>query len=179
MKYRLFFMMLLMVTLGQAQKLSKTERETILNQVDTQVWRPFMKALANNDIAAYDKLHAAFVLRASSDLGGKVWSGKDYFVYNKTNFSRLQDKGIQQKIEFGFVERVVSETVVSDMGLYKYTYHSKNSGPKYIYGKFHIISQKVDDARWKIILDYDRTDQEGIYEIGEHDFEKASSFIRA
>lgn len=177
MKCRLIFMMLLMITMGQAQKLSKTEKEAILSQVNSQVWLPFMKALEDNDAKTYNGLHSEFVLRLSNDLGGKVWSGDDYKAYNESNFSRLKEKGIQQKIEFGFLERTISKRLVSDKGFYRYTYQTGNGGPKQLYGKFHVVSYLENDQKWKIILDHDFTNQEGIYEIGEDDFGRASSFI--
>ena len=150
---------------------SNTVRE-ILHAVDTQVWQPFILALQEGDNTAYTKVHAKDVLRISNDFIGIVQGGKAYFDRNEKTFASLKERKIEAKIEFAFESRIVSKSLVSDQGYYRYTYGKAGETPKFIYGKFLVVSERKGST-WKIILDYDYTSQEDKYRISEADFQNA------
>lgn len=150
---------------------SPEQINSILESVDKQIWEPFIQALKNQDYATYNQLHHTHVLRISNDFKGIVQTGTEYFEYNKTNYQKYKEVGLEAEIKFAFSERIVSEKVVSDKGFYKYVYNKKGDAPKSIFGAFQVISYLTGEG-WKIILDYDFTDQEGKYEVKETDFNK-------
>ncbi len=153
-----------------------TVRE-ILQAVDTQVWQPFILALHQGDNTAYTKVHANEVLRISNDFTGIVQSGEAYFDRNEKTFASLKERKIEAKIEFAFESRIVSKSLVSDQGYYRYTYGKAGETPKFIYGKFLVVSE-LKDSTWKIILDYDYTSQEDKYGISAADFENTLRNIK-
>ncbi len=173
MKLKFMLLGLVISLTGFSQGLSDSARGEILSTVDNEVWIPFISALSANDSEAYRKVHSKRMLRVSNDRGGKLWVGEDYFDYTRSNFDRIIKNGIDQKIEIGFSERTVSETVVSDRGFYKYTYSTNGNTPKVIYGQFHLISHLEEDGKWRFVLDYDFTDQEKIFEVSEKAFNKS------
>lgn len=149
-----------------------TAQNKILTEVEQQVWFPFMKALAEKDSAVYASLHHPSVIRISNDRNGVYQQGKDYYNY----IGRWFASAPEQSIDFRFTERTVSETIVSEQGYYKYSYTSTAGERKLIYGKFHVISTLTANG-WKILMDYDYTNQEQRFTVTNEDFEKAQPFI--
>jgi hypothetical protein len=84
-------------------------QNNILEQVEQQIWFPFMKALQQKDSAAYASLHHPSVVRISNDRNGVYQQGQDYYNYIGRWFATAP----AQSIGFRFTERVASDKVVS------------------------------------------------------------------
>jgi len=150
-------------------------QDAAISQINQDVWVPFIEALGNADIEAYLAVHHPSAIRISLDRNGIFQQGEAYFGQLRSLFGKIKQSEGQQQIQFRFSERIFSDKVASEKGYYKYVYEAKSTAAspyaaKIIYGSFHVISQKDENGRWKILLDFDYTNQEQKYNVTEKEF---------
>lgn len=119
-------------------------------EINVQVWKPFIKAYAAHDAQLYNSLHADDILRVNEQ-GIRI--GEQYKKSNTKNFQRNKSQGSTAHIEFKFISRQANEQVAYEVGVYKGVFVVK--GKTYIgYGNFHVVLRKIK-GRWKIMQDWD------------------------
>jgi ketosteroid isomerase-like protein len=66
-------------------------------------------------------------------------------------------KGAELSIGFRFAERIVTEDVASERGVYRIVMALPGEPERVVYGRFHTFARKAD-GRWRIAVDYDTDD---------------------
>ncbi|MEZ4953012.1 MAG: nuclear transport factor 2 family protein [Saprospiraceae bacterium] len=139
-----------------------------INEIDQQIWYPFMAAYNNWDAEAFNELHDKDMLR------GSPWglkSGADYFAQNIKQFEKGKLAGELRNISFTFEYRVHEENIAYEVGYYKVVSKRENGNAVY-FGQFHVVLKKMD-GKWKIFQDWDADRLNG-EKIGEEQFLKFS-----
>jgi uncharacterized protein YciI/ketosteroid isomerase-like protein len=132
-----------------------------LQEIDRDIWQPFIEAYRTNDTELYLALHTSDLIRAT---GGQWSSVKNLDGYVADVHQNFKDRKVA--IAFTFFERIAGESLATERGIYRFTAIATDGTQQHYYGKFHVFLRKIDGV-WKIALDYD-SDEDG--SIGEGDF---------
>ncbi|WP_179345663.1 nuclear transport factor 2 family protein [Winogradskyella ursingii] len=119
------------------------------------VWADFYKAFDSLDISYMEKIHSKDLVRIPG--GNRIL---DYETYiNNYNLQFTNDKTTNQtnEIELRFFERINTSTKASERGVYKMIRNKNTPQEQIFYGQFHVLLKKID-GKWKIIMDYDSTE---------------------
>lgn len=141
------------------------ESRTFLQEINRDIWAPFMEAYATYDADKYIALHTADFIRAQGD-EQSTSSLAEYRTRISASFQRGQERGGQTRLDFRFFERFSNGKTASERGIYQYTYILKNGEALTGYGRFHMFLRK-ENGHWKIAVDYDSSDGGTV---GEADF---------
>jgi hypothetical protein len=129
---------------------------TTMAKINTEVWNNFEKAFLTNDVALLESLHAENILRIPADKKVIV-PGKEYFESQEKSFDWIKVNDYQIKMELRFTERICSEKYASERGIFRFRIDDGEE-TRIIYGEFHVILQNINRS-WKIILDYDSSEE--------------------
>ena len=127
-----------------------------LQELNRDIWLPFMEAYAAGDADKYLGLHTADFIRAQGD-GQNTNDLEGYGTSIKAGFKRGKNQEGKTTIEFSFFERFSNGKTASERGIYKYSYTPKTGKSWTGYGQFHVFSRK-ENGRWKIAVDYDSSE---------------------
>ncbi|MDN5213792.1 nuclear transport factor 2 family protein [Fulvivirgaceae bacterium BMA12] len=150
-------------------QLNAQDKEAIIETIDREVWKPFVKSWEALDTESFNALHADNVLRVSK---WGVKSGSQYKEGIVTGFAMARERGDKRTIDFWFEERNVGEGVVYEVGYYKITVQKPGEDAKEYYARFHIVTKMID-GQWKIVQDWDSAELNGV-KISKTDFEKGT-----
>lgn len=127
------------------------------NEINDQVWKPFMKALVEGNADDYLSLHSNELVRVERT-NKKVYGLAEYTKIIKEGFQRSKDVQKQQpgKIEFTveirFLERTASQNLAYEVGYFKSKLVFPKGEERIYYSEFH-VSLRKEDGRWKILTD--------------------------
>ncbi|HMC01260.1 MAG TPA: DUF4440 domain-containing protein [Flavobacteriaceae bacterium] len=130
-----------------------------LKDINQQVWNNFTKAFETLDYELFENLHSEDFLR----IGGDSKNIRDKENYISGYKQRWQNTLIDQTISFRFLERICNDSIASERGIYKLTKDPNTDNEKSYFGKFHVVLKKVDLV-WKIMIDYDSSENNTINE---------------
>lgn len=141
---------------------SKTMSQNIndLKDINSQIWSNFTKSFETLDYQLFESLHSNDLIRVNGD----IKSIKTKEAYLKGYKNRWENGSLKQTISFRFLERISKDSMSSEHGIYKFTRDLDTQNEKSYYGKFHVILKKEENL-WKILIDYDSTENESINEI--------------
>ena len=125
-------------------------------ELNHDVWRPFMEAYTQRDTAAFAQLYAPDLIRVEA---ATRWVGglDAYLDRTATFFEDMTDRGATISIAFRFVERVVDGPIASERGVYRIDMLLPAEAERVFYGRFHTFARK-STGRWRIVVDYDTTE---------------------
>lgn len=127
--------------------------QSIQKEINDQVWAPFLKAYAQNDVDLFMSVHHRDVLRIPQD-ENIVMRFKDYHhQMDKVNRYNLE-KGNQVKLDLRFTQRLAEGDRAFETGFYAYQHTNAQGQVNIYYGKFHVVLVREDNL-WKIWLDAD------------------------
>ena len=133
--------MLALFTLSlTAQKTDHSE------QIDRQVWIPFMQSYQDLDSKAFMKVHSDDIIRISRQ-GSRITVGQDYAVQMGINEERSKKSNTKRSIEFAFAERIHGDTHAFESGYYKVVNQRGDESPRTFYGYFEVVLKK---RRWSV-----------------------------
>lgn len=125
----------------------------LLRQLNNDIWHPFRLAYANLDAPAFLELHAPELIRAGGQT--KEVSGfADYSDQIEKWFAELAGRGSSVTISFRFVERIASNDLASERGIFQIVSKRSDGDERTFYGRFHTYARRTD-GRWRICVDYD------------------------
>ncbi|MCK8524032.1 DUF4440 domain-containing protein [Aquimarina sp. D1M17] len=136
------------------------QKAALHDKINEDMYKNFSQAYANSDYELFASIHNSDMLRISGN-GGEIKSVDQYLEGYKKRWSTPSKNSI--KIEFRLFERILSDTIVSDRGIYKVTYISDKNETQYSYGKFHVLL-RLEDEQWKILMDYDSNENKTVTE---------------
>lgn len=131
-------------------------------EINDQVWKPFLKAFNENDTKAFMAVHSKDVVRSSRD-SKEVLNWNQYFTQQERGDNA--DKAARRKrtLELRFTERISNKDQAIDVGIYKTTYINPDGIAKSFYGRFHVVMRK-ENGVWKILVDTDSSENNSISE---------------
>ncbi len=157
----MLFVGLVSITYGNTQ----SDTLSISEQINRDVWIPFMEAYQVDDGEKYAALHTDDVLRVT---GGDILVGQEY--KDRLIYWMSQPNRIKKEINFSFDQRVHSDSIGYEVGYYKLTYFPEGEDTRVSIGRFHVVLKKIDGV-WKIAQDWDASQING-QEVTEADFDK-------
>ncbi len=131
-----------------------------LNDINVQIWNNFTKSFETQDYELFESLHTDDLIRVN---GGDYTSIQGKTGYLDGYKKRWNSGKLNETISFRFLERISKDGMASERGIYKFTRSPGTENEKSYYGKFHVILKKID-KRWKILVDYDSTENKTINE---------------
>lgn len=162
--YNPLLLFLLTFNIGVSQNINE------LKAINTDIWYPFTKAYETYDADLFKSLHDSNLIRVS----GNQKSIISFDAYMSGFKNRWQSKNRKQTISFRFIERIVSDNLASERGIYKLTVDLDSDSEQSYYGQFHVIHKKIN-GKWKLILDYDSSENNTI---NEESYLKASEITK-
>ena len=145
---------------------AKGQPDSILTEINKDVWFPFIETYSNFDADGFMSIHSEDVIRVNRD-GKSIRIGDEYSESMHKNSKRNIERQTKRTIEFSFLERIVRKDVAFEVGYYKVTRQVPEKPAQIFYGKFQVLLKKLD-GKWKIYLDSD-TSNDG--KIGEENFQ--------
>lgn len=131
------------------------------NEINEQVWKPFIKYFNENNTAGFMSVHSKDVVRSPRD-SKTVWDWSEYNEKQGKGDKRDIESNTKRTLELHFTERLINKNLAVEVGVYKTSYGKDQN----YYGRFHVVLRK-EDGIWKIIVDTDSTEDGSI---GEKDF---------
>ena len=143
------------------------------NDIDTQVWKPFVESYQNFDFATFNSLHSDDVLRIS---GNEIRNAKTYKSKNEAWFKRAKLEGYKQSIRLRFEKRIVTGDKAFEMGYYEVKITRPDKSKSTHYARFHVMLRK-ENGIWKITQDWDSGSLNGV-EVTAEDFNKLATYTK-
>lgn len=127
------------------------------DDIDGDVWAPFMRAYSQLDIDLFSSIHASDFVRVESS---SRWIGglDSYLQRTDRGFARARAQGDALAIEFRFTDRVLGDGLASERGVYRVTVTEPAGQAQTFLGRFHSVLRH-DGARWRLLLDHDDADE--------------------
>ncbi|MDX1476894.1 MAG: nuclear transport factor 2 family protein [Saprospiraceae bacterium] len=139
----------------------KSSAQSASEEINRQVWSPFIQAYNALDAEAFMNVHTTDVIRVIRD-SKEIRVGEEYAKSMRASAERNRARGTVRSIELSFTERIHTDQYGFEVGYYKVV--SASGGQQRVsYGKFHVVLKK-DDDRWKILLDSDTSMDNSITE---------------
>jgi ketosteroid isomerase-like protein len=161
MKKVLFFCLLCSVT----NLLAQNEQQ----EINTQVWKPFIRTLNERDTKGFMSLHSKDVIRSPRN-SKTVWNWDEYYQHQEKNDQHAKASGAKGQLDLRFTERIANENLAVEVGIFKYTHINNEGVAKNYFGRFHVVLRK-EEGTWKILVDTDSSEGNTI---SEKDFLAAS-----
>ncbi|GAA4274690.1 hypothetical protein GCM10022258_39860 [Aquimarina gracilis] len=134
------------------------QEKQLHQKINRDMYENFSKAFATIDYDLFASIHCKAMIRISGN-GGEIKNVKKYLEGYQERWSDTNQK--PAPIDFRLLERITSDSLVSDRGIYRVTYVNDTKETKYSYGKFHVLL-KLEDNNWKILMDYDSNENNSI-----------------
>jgi ketosteroid isomerase-like protein len=141
-------------------------------EINEQVWLPFIKTFNNYDAAGFLAVHSKEVVRSSRD-SKTILTWEEYLQQQRRGDDRDKANHYKRTLELRFTERIASATQAIEVGIYKTTSTNSKGENRSFYGRFHVVLRK-ENGTWKILVDTDSSEGDTI---GEKDFLKAEPLI--
>lgn len=134
----------------------------LLRQLNNDIWHPFRLAYAKLDARAFLDVHAPELIRAGGP-AKQVFGFADYSDQIEQWFAELAGRGSSVTISFRFVERIVSNGLASERGIFQIVSKRADGDGRTFYGRFHTYARRTD-GRWRIYVDYDTDERSATLE---------------
>ena len=136
-----------------------SQNKDCYEEINNQVWNKFTKAFETLDVNLFESIHSDSLIRVS----GNSKKIRDKNLYLEGYKKQWSDNSINQTISFRFLERICNNNTASERGIYKLARNPNTKDEKSYYGKFHVYLKKESNL-WKILIDYDSTENNTIKE---------------
>jgi ketosteroid isomerase-like protein len=142
-----------------------TFSQTAAEEINAQVWKPFIEAFNNHDTEKFMAVHSKDVVRAPRDAKA-VWNWQKYYSQQETGDKREITAKMKRDLALRFTERIQEDDHAVEVGIYKTTMTDTNGRVQSFYGRFHVVLRK-EQGTWKILVDTDSSEGR---KISEQDF---------
>ena len=148
----------IIITLSLA---SVSNATTVTNEIDKQVWEPFIESWKTMDADKNIALHSPDIVRVMARMN-KIETGADYFNQLKRMMGMMKKKGVTSELDFRFSNRFQSAGFAMEKGIYRAEMNHPERGKMVSYAEFNVLLTKVD-GNWKIYFDQDIPSTEDAY----------------
>ncbi len=135
-------------------------------EINDQVWKPFTKAIMEQDVAAFVTLHSNDMIRVDRN-SKRVMDLSEYHKNMENGWpawkESLATNNVKYSFELRFTERISNNGLAYEVGYFK-NESLYPSGEKQVgYGAFHVTLRK-EEGTWKILVDSDSNEGGAITE---------------
>lgn len=127
-------------------------QENYQQQINEQVWKPFIESFSTNNDKAFEAVHSKEIIRVLQD-DGRIWGHEQYFPVKDPQEAAKKPAG-KRNIELRFIQRIASADKAFEVGYYKSSWKGDDGKSRDFYGKFHVVLRK-ENGHWKILVDAD------------------------
>ncbi|HTH58164.1 MAG TPA: hypothetical protein VL728_19085 [Cyclobacteriaceae bacterium] len=132
---------------------SFAQPDSVQQQINNQVWKPFIQSFNSRDDAGLASVHSKEVTRVIQD-DNRIQVYDQYFK-KVPESQRARWAKWTTSIELRFIQRIAGSGRAFEVGYYRTTDTNSQTGEKRIgYGKFHVLLRK-ENGVWKILMDAD------------------------
>ena len=132
---------------------SFSQGDSLQQQINKQVWKPFIESFNNDDNAGFRKVHSVDLIRVIQD-DNQVLGYEEYLKPADDSVKARWGKW-KHHIELRFIQRIASCGKAFDVGYYKTISANINTGETRVsFGKFHVLL-RTENGIWKILMDQD------------------------
>ena len=128
-------------------------------KINDDIYEVFSSSYINSDFDLFTAIHSKDIVRINIWSG--VQTGSQYPGKPGKNWTSPDRP--KRTIDFRLIERISSESHISDRGIYKVANNPGTSKERVSYGKFHVLL-RLERGKWKIIMDYDESAELEAYE---------------
>jgi ketosteroid isomerase-like protein len=126
------------------------------NEINEQVWKPFIRAYDALDADAFLALHSKEVVRAPRD-DGRVMAYDEYASVIASGDQNAKINKFKKKLELRFTERWVNQNLAYEVGVYKSQLIRPSGNVTVYHGRFQVVLRK-ENGTWKIVMDSDSSE---------------------
>ena len=138
-----------------AQGSSKTDH---LNDLNRQMWLPFIHGINTDDAKLYVGIHSEDFQWVAPGSNGRLMNLQQYAEDSIAVMKRRKAEGARSEVEVRFIERNVNSSFAAEKCVMKFTLHREGQLPATSYGVAHYFSRK-EDGRWRMFLQYGSTEK--------------------
>ncbi len=129
--------------------------------IDAQVWKPFTKAIINQDVATFVSVHSKDLIRAERD-GKRVLDLNAYQKGMEVGWpawkESIKKENQKYSFELRFLERISNGNMAYEVGYFKNEVVTTAGEKQISFGKFQVALRK-ENGVWKILVDSDSSDE--------------------
>jgi ketosteroid isomerase-like protein len=126
-------------------------------EINAQVWKPFTKAIMQQDAAAFAALHSMDLIRVERN-NNKIFGLAEYRSAMEAGWpgwkESIKKNQIKYTFELRFAERLSNGEFAYEVGYFKNESVYPNGENRTSFGKFHVALRK-ENGTWKILVDSD------------------------
>lgn len=130
--------------------IASTDRLAELNR---DVWHAFVATYGSGDADGFLALYDRDLIRAGGP-DRRVHGFDEYARQTHEWFALLAERGDRVEIEFRFTERIGSDDLASERGVFRLTSTRATGEQRCFHDRFHCFLRRTD-GRWRIAVDYD------------------------
>ena len=125
-----------------------------ISEINTAVWKPFVKHLISGNKKSFRALHSKRITRVLID-NNLLQDYDQYFpLQDQKDTLSINNRNISRGFELRFDKRICNGSKAWETGYYKGTITEAGKEGRTYYGRFFVILEK-EDGGWKIIVDAD------------------------
>lgn len=132
-------------------------QDTAQQQIDAQVWRPFVQAITRQDAEAFMALHSSDLVRAERSQE-RVLDHAQYrqdILANWPKWKASMDKRKQRySFELRFTQRLANATQAFESGYFRNEFVEADGKKHVMYGQFDVVLRN-EGGVWKVLVDAD------------------------
>jgi len=151
------FLVLLTTSLLLKSQCGYAQSDSLQQQINDQVWKPFIQTYNNMDAEGFMAVHSKDMSRVLQD-DKRITNYTQYYESNKRNNAYSKKHNEKRKIELRFIQRIAGNDKAFEVGYYKVTITSPDGKVRSFYGKFHVLMRK-ENGVWKILMDADANEK--------------------
>jgi hypothetical protein len=130
---------------------AQTDSAKCVEEINHQVWKPFIESLTSGNQEALSKLHSKRITRVEIDRG-VIQDYEKYFPTEKKD--NKNSTKYKRTFELHFDKRICNGTKAWETGFYKGTVAGEGQPSRSYYGRFFVVLEKENEG-WKIVVDAD------------------------
>lgn len=143
-----YVFLLLVVSWGALQA------QTAKEQINEQVWKPFIRHFSEGNTDAFMALHSKDVIRFGLEGKAVAMDWETYRAGQLRGDERDRQEKRKRTIDLRFEYRSVVDSFAYETGFYRTSYEQEGKPRQDFFGKFNVILKK-EQGQWKILLDSD------------------------
>ena len=129
------------------------DNTTTIQEINKQVWIPFIRSFASGDDETFRSVHSKDVIRVMQD--DKQIVGYDKYFKKVPDSIKAKWGDWKKGIELRFTQRIAGDDKAFEVGYYKTTSTNIKTGEQRTgIGRFHVLLRK-ENGVWKILMDAD------------------------
>ena len=140
-----------------AQVYAYAQADSLQQQINQQVWKPFIQSFNNLDTKGFMSVHSKEMTRVIQD-GNTLYGFDRYYRETEEGNQSTIKANRKRTIELRFTQRIAADNKAFEVGYYKFTSLQPDGTSRNGYGKFHVLLRR-ENGMWKILMDADASEK--------------------